>query len=42
MKKYIKNNLEPLLIGFISAMLVIYFFDSINDIIIKIALINKG
>lgn len=42
MREYIKKNLEPLLIGFISAMLVIYFFNSINDIIIKIALINKG
>ena len=41
MKKYIKENLEPILIGFIIAILTIYFFNLVSDIIIKIALINK-
>jgi len=40
MKNYIKKNLEPLLIGFIVAIMTIYFFNLIDDIIIKIALIN--
>ena len=40
MKKYIKENLEPLLIGFLIAILTIYFFNLVSDIIIKIALIT--
>ena len=39
--KYIKNNLEPLLIGFVIAILTIYLFNTISDTIIKIALINQ-
>lgn len=38
--KYIKDNLEPLLIGFIIAILFIYFFNMIDDIIIKIAILK--
>ena len=41
MKKYIKENLEPLLIGFVIAILTIYFFNLISDTIIKIALIKN-
>lgn len=41
MKKYILKNLEPLLIGFVIALLVIYFFKSVSDIIIKIAILKN-
>jgi hypothetical protein len=41
MKKYILKNLEPMLIGFVIAILTIYFFNLISDTIIKIALIKK-
>lgn len=41
MKKYLKENLKPILIGFTIAIMTIYFFNSISDIIIKIALIKK-
>lgn len=41
MKKYIKENLEPLLIGFVVAILTIYLVNTISDIVIKIALINS-
>jgi hypothetical protein len=40
-KQYISKNLQPLLIGFISAMLFIYLTNTIADIIIKLALIKK-
>lgn len=39
--KYIKENLEPLLIGFVIAIMTIYFFNLVSDTIIKIALVNK-
>lgn len=41
MKKYILKNLEPLLIGFLIAILSIYFFNLISDLIIKLALIKN-
>ena len=41
MKKYIKENLEPLFIGFVVAILTIYLVNTISDIVIKIALINS-
>lgn len=41
MKNYIIKNSEPLLIGFLVALLAIYLFDSISDIILKIALIQN-
>lgn len=41
MRKYIINNLQPLLIGFVTAMLFIYTFNTISDIIIKIAILNN-
>lgn len=41
MKKYIKQNLEALLIGFLVAILTIYFFNLVSDTIIKIALIKS-
>jgi len=41
MKRYILKNLEPLLIGFVTAILTIYFFNMISDIIIKIAILNS-
>jgi hypothetical protein len=41
MKKYILKNLEPLLIGFVIAILTIYFFNLVSDTIIKVALIKK-
>jgi hypothetical protein len=39
--KYIKENLEPILIGFVIAIMTIYLFNTISDIIIKIALIKN-
>jgi len=41
MKNYIKENLEPLLIGFVIAIMMIYLFNTISDTIIKIALIKN-
>lgn len=41
MKNYVQKNLEPLLIGFVIAILFIYFTNTITDIIIKINLINN-
>lgn len=41
MKKYLKENLEPILIGFVIAIMTIYLFNTISDIIIKIALIKE-
>ena len=41
MKKYLKENLEPILIGFVIAIMAIYLFNTISDTIIKIALIEK-
>lgn len=41
MKNYVQKNLEPLLIGFVIAILLIYFTNTISDIIIKINLINN-
>ena len=40
MKKYIKENLTPVLIGFVIAIMIIIFKETGSDIIIKIALIN--
>lgn len=41
MKKYITENLEPILVGFVIAILTIYFFNLISDTILKIALIKN-
>ena len=42
MKKYLKENLEPILVGFVLAIMTIYLFNTISDIILKITLIiNK-
>lgn len=41
MKKYLKENLEPILIGFVIAIMTIYLFNTISDTIIKIALIKE-
>lgn len=42
MKTYLKKNLEPILVGFTLAIMTIYLFNTISDIIIKITLIiNK-
>lgn len=41
MKKYIKDNFEPILIGFVVAIMTIYLFNLISDTIIKIALIKN-
>jgi hypothetical protein len=38
--KYIKLNLEPLIIGFAVAILIIYLTNKIEDIIVKIAIIK--
>jgi hypothetical protein len=40
MKKYIKDNFQPILIGFSIAVITIYVINTISDIIIKIALIK--
>ena len=40
MKKYIQKNLEPMLLGFLIAILTIYFFNTIRDLIISIELIR--
>jgi hypothetical protein len=39
--KYIKQNLEPILMGFVIALITIYLFNTISDVIIKIALIKN-
>lgn len=41
MKKYIIENLEPILLGFAIAIMTIYFFNLISDIVIKIAILNN-
>lgn len=41
MKNYILKNLEPILIGFVIAIMTIYFFNLISDIILKITLIQN-
>ena len=40
--QYVSKNLQPLLIGFISAMLFIYLINTIADIIIKLSLIKNN
>ena len=40
MKKYIFENIKPLMIGFIFAVIIVFLFQQIQDVIIKIALIN--
>jgi len=40
MKKYIIKNIEPILIGFVIAILFIYFFNLIDNLIIKLYLIK--
>jgi hypothetical protein len=40
MKEYIKKNLEPILIGFVIAIMSIYLFNLMSDTIIKIMLIK--
>ena len=42
MKQYIKKNLEAILLGFTIAILTIFIFNLISDIIIKIALIKNN
>jgi len=41
MKKYIIKNLEPILLGFVIAIMTIYFFNLVSDVIVKIALIQE-
>jgi len=41
MKKYIKENIKPLLIGFICAIIYRDTYTIIESIILKIALINS-
>ena len=41
MKNYIIKNLEPILLGFTIAIMTIYFFNLISDIVIKIAILNN-
>ena len=39
--KYIKQNLEPILLGLVIALITIYLFNTISDVIIKIAIIKN-
>ena len=41
MKNYIIKNLEPILLWFAIAIMTIYFFNLISDIVIKIAILNN-
>lgn len=41
MRKYFKANLEPILVGFTIAILLIYFTNTVSDIIMKIAILNE-
>jgi hypothetical protein len=40
MKEYLKKNLEPILIGYVVAVMILYVLDTIGDTIIKLALIK--
>lgn len=41
MKKYILQNLQPLLIGFTVVVIIIFWSNMICDLIVKIHLINN-
>jgi hypothetical protein len=41
MRNYLKNNLEPILIGFALAIVFIYVTNTISDVVIKIAILTN-
>lgn len=41
MKEYFKNNLEPILVGFVIAVFTIFLFNLVSDIIVKIAIVQN-
>ena len=41
MKQYIKENITPLLMGFVVATYIYVMLEKISDIVIQIALINE-
>lgn len=41
MIKYIKENLTPLLIGYLTATIIYLAINEVTDLVLKIALINQ-